>query len=109
MPVASSDPVPEVNKVIVSVGHRRGEGPAASCKKKKERKQAQREEGREGEKKKETGTTETTAYLQLEGPLPTYNSLGGCTEAAFLPGTTEKRKERRSKQQADYYYYNPLE
>ena len=29
--MASSDPVPEVNKVIVSVGHRRGEGPAASC------------------------------------------------------------------------------
>ena len=57
---------PLVNKVIVSVGSRRGEGQAASSKK-KEKKQAQREEDREGEKKKETGTTETTAYLQLTG------------------------------------------
>ena len=110
VPVASRDPVPEVNKVIQlclwGAEEVRDKQQAA---KEKEKKQAQREEGREAEKKKETGTTETTAYLQLEGPLPTYNSLGGCTEAAFLPGTTEKRKERRSKQQADYYYYNPLE
>ena len=57
---------PLVNKVIVFVGSRRGEGQAASSKK-REKKQAQREEDREGEKKKETGTTETTAYLQLTG------------------------------------------
>ena len=41
---------PLVNKVIVSVGSRRGEGQAASSKK-REKKQAQREEDREGEKK----------------------------------------------------------
>ena len=57
---------PLVNKVIVSVGSRRGEGQVASSKK-REKKQAQREKDREGEKKKETGTTETTAYLQLTG------------------------------------------
>ena len=75
MPVASRDPVPEVNKVIQlclwGAEEVRDKQQAA---KEKEKKQAQREEGREAEKKKETGTTETTAYLQLEGPLPTYNS-----------------------------------
>ena len=75
MPVASRDPVPEVNKVIQlclwGAEEVRDKQQAA---KEKEKKQAQRKEDREAEKKKETGATETTAYLQLEGPLPTYNS-----------------------------------
>ena len=75
VPVASRDPVPEVNKVIQlclwGAEEVRDKQQAA---KEKEKKQAQRKEDREAEKKKETGATETTAYLQLEGPLPTYNS-----------------------------------
>ena len=58
---------PLVNKVIVFVGSRRGEGQATSSKKREKKQAQQREEDREGEKKKETGTTETTAYLQLTG------------------------------------------
>ena len=75
VPVASRDLVPEVNKVTVSVGSRRGQGQATSSKK-MQKKQAKREEDREGEEKKETGTAESTAYLQLKGQLLTYNSLG---------------------------------
>ena len=104
MPVASRDPVPEVNKVIQlclwGAEEVRDKQQAA---KEKEKKQAQRKEDREAEKKKETGATETTAYLQLEGPLPTY-SLLGLQRSCLLPGTTEKgeerRREQRSKQQA---------
>ena len=98
MPVASRDPVPEVNKVIQlclwGAEEVRDKQQAA---KEKEKKQAQRKEDREAEKKKETGATETTAYLQLEGPLPTY-SLLGLQRSCLLPGTTEKGEERRREQ-----------
>ena len=82
--MASSDPVPEVNKVIVSVGHRRGEGPAASCKKKKRKGSKHKERRAEKERKRKRQGPQR--------PLPTYNWRDHCL--LTTPGTTEKRKEQ---------------
>ena len=65
--------------------------------KKNKKKPAQREEGREGEKKKETGTT---AYLQLKGPLPTYNLLGCKRSCLLARHHREEKREEENREEA---------
>ena len=97
--MASSDPVPEVNKVIVSVGHRRGEGPAASCKQKKG-KEASTKRGGQRRREKERDRDHRDHCLPTTGGTTAYLQLTGGLHRSCLSARHHREEKREEKQAA---------